>query len=141
TADSQLLVGTSAVAEDLYHRGFGRQLSQSQLVTISRVVTVAMGLAGFGLAVTSETLIFGLVDYAWAGLGSCFGPALLLTLHWKKTSGAGVLAGMIVGTVSTVIYARFFPELDAIITVRFVSFMLATVTIVAGSLLFSKTSR
>ena len=40
--------------------------------------------------------------YAWAGLGSAFGPPLLLALHWRRTSWAGVLAGFLTGTVTVV---------------------------------------
>ena len=135
TADSQLLVGTSAVAEDFYHRGLGRKLSQAQLVTVSRVVTIGLGLAGFLLALYSEKLIFTLVSYAWAGLGATFGPALVLTLHWKRTSGTGVLTGMVVGSLSTVLYTNLLPEWDKVVTVRLVSFVLATVTVIVVSLL------
>jgi len=45
-----------------------------------------------------------LVLYAWAGLGAAFGPPLLLSLWWKKTSRAGVLAGLIAGTISVLIW-------------------------------------
>ncbi len=134
TADSQLLVGTSAVAEDLYHRGLGIKLTQARLVTVSRVVTIGLGLAGFALAINSEKLIFALVSYAWSGLGSAFGPALLFTLHWRRTSGAGVLGGMLVGTLSTVIYSRFFSSWDEVVSVRLVSFVLSALTVVVLSL-------
>ena len=134
TADSQLLVGTSAVAEDLYHRGLGKKLTQARLVTVSRIVTIALGLAGVALALTSDKLIFDLVSYAWAGLGSAFGPALLFTLHWRRTTGAGVLSGMIVGTTSTVIYSKYFTTWDEVLSVRLVSFVLATLTVVVVSL-------
>ena len=134
TADSQLLVGTSAVAEDFFHRGLGRKLTQARLVTVSRVVTVALGVAGLYVALNPELLIFNLVSYAWSGLGSAFGPALILTLHWRRTTGRGVLFGMIVGTSSTVLYPSLFPEWDQVLSVRLVSFVLATLTVVAFSL-------
>ena len=47
-----------------------------------------------------------MVSYAWSGLGASFGPALLLTLKWKKTTWQGILAGMITGTVATIIWAN-----------------------------------
>ena len=136
TADSQLLVGTSAVAEDFYHRGLGKKLTQSQLVAVSRVVTIVLGIAGFILAIRSDKLIFDMVSYAWAGLGSAFGPALLLALHWRRTSGAGVLAGMLVGTGSTIIYMELFEDWDQLVSVRLVAFMLATLAVIVFSLLY-----
>ncbi len=61
---------------------------------------------GFLVAVTSGELIFDLVSYAWAGLGASFGPALLLMLKWKKTHWKGVLAGMITGSVVTIVWSE-----------------------------------
>ena len=89
TADSQLLVITSSVIEDFYHKTLGRDLSGKVLLNLSRIITVVVGLMGFLIAITSEKLIFSMVSYAWAGLGSSFGPALLLMLKWKRTTAKG----------------------------------------------------
>jgi len=88
TADSQLLVSASAITEDFYHQYLGRNLREDSLVKISRVVIVILGLLAYFIAIISEIQdkrIFSVVSYAWSGLGSSFGPALLLTLWWKKT--------------------------------------------------------
>jgi len=133
TADSQLLVGTSAIAEDILHRGLGIKLSQKRLVLMSRLVTLGLGTAGFLLALYSDKLIFSMVSYAWSGLGSSFGPAILLTLHWKKCTGQGVLAGMITGAATTVIWSNI-EILENAISVRVVSFVLAAIAIILFSL-------
>lgn len=133
TADSQLLIATSTIVEDFYSRVLGRKVSQKQLVLFSRVATVAVGLAGFNLACMSDDLIYDVVSLAWAGLGSSFGPAILLSLHWKKMNGAGVLASMITGAVSTAVW-KWIPGLDAFISVRFASFALAVLAAVIFSL-------
>ncbi len=137
TADSQLLVGTSVIAEDIFHRGLGIKLTQKRLVLMSRLVTLGLGAAGFLLALYSNKLIFTMVSYAWSGLGSSFGPAILLTLHWKKCTGRGVLAGMITGASSTIIWSNI-EVLENAISVRVVSFVLAGVAIILFSLLDSK---
>ena len=121
TADSQLLVGTSAVAEDVIHKAMGVELSHHALVNLSRLVTLLLGLGGFALALTSDKLIFELVSYAWSGLGSSFGPAILMTLFWSKTTGRGVLAGMVTGTVVTVIWSLL--PANEVIHARLVSFI------------------
>jgi sodium/proline symporter len=131
TADSQLLVGTSAFAEDVCHRGLGWKLSASQLVVLSRAVTLLLGLGGFALAVTSGELIFALVSYAWSGLGSSFGPAVIFTLHWKRTTGPGVVAGMITGATTTVLWSNL--PMNAVLHARLVSFVLACIAIVIVS--------
>jgi len=133
TADSQLLVATSTIVEDFTSKALGRQLSQRALVLMSRVVTLIVGLLGFLLAVSSDDLIYDVVSLAWAGLGSSFGPALLLSLHWKRMNGAGVVAGMITGAVVTVIWTRV-PGLDEALSVRFVAFVLAFAACVIAAL-------
>lgn len=135
TADSQLLVGTSAFAEDVLHRGLGWNLSPAQLVAVSRVVTLLLGLGGFFLAVTSQDLIFQLVSYAWSGLGASFGPAVIFTLHWKKTTGPGVLAGMLTGAVTTVVWSSL--PINALVHARLASFVLACVALFVVSRLTS----
>ena len=139
TADSQLLVITSSVIEDFYHKTLGKDVSGKALLYLSRIITVAIGLFGFIIAVTSEKLIFTMVSYAWAGLGSSFGPALLLLLKWKRTTSQGVLAGMITGAVSTIVWSKI-TKLDDMISVRFVSFVLAFLAVVIVSLITGKTN-
>lgn len=134
TADSQLLVISSSVVEDFYHQTLGKEVSERRMLTISRIVTVVVGIAAFFIAVLSKKLIFTLVSYAWSGLGSSFGPALLLMLKWKRTTKQGVLAGMITGFVSTVLWSSI-PVLDSFISVRFVSFVLAFIAVIVVSLL------
>jgi sodium/proline symporter len=133
TADSQLLITTSTIVEDFYDKALNRKLSQRSLVTLSRVVTVLIGLAAFALAKSSNNLIYDVVSMAWAGLGSSFGPSLLLSLHWKRMNSTGVLASMLTGAVSTAFWMAV-PGLNSLISVRFVSFALATAAAVAGSL-------
>ncbi len=133
TADSQLLVITSSVIEDFYHQTLKKDLSNRKMLFLSRVITVAVGLFAFVIAVTSTKLVFGLVSYAWSGLGASFGPALLLLLKWKRTNWQGVLAGMITGTFTTIIWSGI-KVLDQALSVRFVSFVLAFLVIILVSL-------
>lgn len=133
TADSQLLVISSSVIEDFYHKTLGREVTEKTLLNMSRLVTIAVGIFGFMVAVTSGELIFDMVSYAWSGLGASFGPALLLLLKWKKTNWKGVLAGMITGTVVTIVWSEI-DFLDEALSVRFVSFVLAFIAVVVVSL-------
>ena len=77
--------------------------------------------------------IFSVVSYAWSGLGSAFGPALVLTLWWKKTTKKGVIAGLLTGFLTTVLWANIEP-LQIIITERLVSFVFAFMAVVGVSL-------
>ncbi len=112
TADSQLLVTTSSVAEDIYRNYIEPHATEEKLVTVSRIVTVLVGIAAFVIAIYWQELVFKMVAFAWSGLGAAFGPALILTLWWRKTTREGVLAGMVVGTMTVLIW-RFTPQLHA----------------------------
>jgi sodium/proline symporter len=108
TADSQLLVSTSAISEDIYHQMIDREAPQARLVAISRVATFVVAVIAFLLALTAEDTVYKFVLYAWAGLGASFGPALLLSLWWKGVNRWGALAGMISGTLTVVLWKSVF---------------------------------
>jgi sodium/proline symporter len=99
TADSQLLASASAISEDIYRRLINPEAGQARLVALGRWATLSVGTIGFLLAWRAENLVYDMVLYAWAGLGAAFGPPLLLALHWRRTSRAGVLGGFVSGTV------------------------------------------
>ncbi len=134
TADSQLLVATSAVSEDFYHRILKKEVSEEKLLFISRATTLGVGFIAFLLAIFSKTLIFKMVGYAWSGLGASFGPPLLLSLWWKGLNGKGIIAGLLTGTIITIVWSNV-PALDGFITVRFAAFFLSLfMTIIVSKL-------
>ncbi len=139
TADSQLLVISSSIIEDLFHRTLGWDVSDKALLKASRWITFAVGLVGFVIALTSDKLIFSMVSYAWAGLGSSFGPLILLKLTWKKVTWQGTIAGLVTGFVTTVVWSEL-SALDAVISVRFVSWIMAFLAVWLVSLYTRKHS-
>ncbi|MFC1744656.1 sodium/proline symporter [Candidatus Riflebacteria bacterium] len=134
TADSQLLVVTSAVGEDIYHKALGKEASEKQQVFISRIVVLFVGVMGFILAITSKELIMDMVSYAWGGLGAAFGPVILLTLYWERVSRAGVLAGMLTGSIGTVIWKNI-KTINDVIPERLAVFVIALFAVIIVSLL------
>jgi len=104
TADSQLLVSASAVSHDLYVRVLGRQPDNQRIVFLNRLAVLLIGLIAMVVALVKVRVIFDFVLYAWAGLGAAFGPALILMLLWRRTSAAGVIAGMLVGFITAVVW-------------------------------------
>jgi len=134
TADSQLLVSTSAVSRDVYQQMMKKDAPERRLVLISRVATLIIGVIAFFLALSAESLVYWLVLYAWAGLGASFGPALLTTLWWKKVTKQGVLSGMIVGTVTVLIWYNV-PVLKNSMYELIPSFFLSLFSIIIVSLL------
>jgi len=130
TADSQLLVSTTVLTEDLIGNYFETLKNRFNLLTIGRALTILIGLLAFYLAWQSTDLVFETVSYAWGGLGASFGPALLLTLWWKRTSRVGVIAGMVTGTLFTVI--DLFGDW---VSVRFSAFIIAFIAVYLFSIL------
>ncbi|MFB6732363.1 sodium/proline symporter PutP [Bacillus mobilis] len=103
---SQLLVISSAVTEDFYKTFFRRDASDKELVFIGRLSVLVVAMIAVALAYHPSDTILTLVGYAWAGFGSTFGPAILLSLYWKRTNKWGVLAGMIVGAVVVITWVQ-----------------------------------
>ena len=131
TADSQLLVITSAVSEDVYHQTLRPDADQKRLVLISRVATVIIGVLAISLSQLPSS-VFDKVLFAWGGLGAAFGPALVLTLWWPRTTRNGVLAGMAVGFSTVIIWDNI--PWGAHLYSLVPGFILATLTVVAVSL-------
>jgi sodium/proline symporter len=134
TADSQLLVATSALSEDIYHQLMNREASQKRLVAISRIGTVVIGIIAFALALRAEEKVYWFVLYAWAGLGAAFGPTMVMSLWWKRTTKWGAFAGMVVGSAVAVIWHNV-PVLKDLIYELVPAFALAFVAVVAVSLM------
>ncbi|PWI32704.1 sodium/proline symporter PutP [Vibrio albus] len=106
TADSQLLVSSSALAEDFYKQLFHKKASSEQVVKVGRYGVIALSVVACLLAVNPDSSVLGLVSYAWAGFGAAFGPAIVLSLYWSRMNRNGALAGILVGGVTIVIWKQ-----------------------------------
>jgi sodium/proline symporter len=104
TADSQLLVSSSAVSKDLCKGVMFKNMSDKQVLLVSRITVFAVALIAYFIAWNPDSSIMGLVSDAWAGLGSAFGPTILLSLYWKRINLYGAAAGMISGGVTVIIW-------------------------------------
>ncbi len=116
TADSQLLVASSAIVRDIYEKIIkkGVDISQKKLVLYSRISVMVLVMAAFVLGIMAKQLVFWLVLFAWAGLGASLGPTSILALYSKRTTKAGVIAGIIMGTVTTMVW-YYTPALKSMI--------------------------
>lgn len=106
TADSQLLVSSSALAEDFYKQLLRKNASQQEIVMVGRLAVIGLSLVAMYLALNPESTVLGLVSYAWAGFGAAFGPALLISLYWRRMTRNGALAGILVGAVTVVVWKQ-----------------------------------
>jgi sodium/proline symporter len=97
TSDSQLLVTASALSKNFYKGIIKKQASDKQILRASKIAVLIAAAIGIGIALINSDTIFGIVSYAWAGFGATFGPLVILSLFWKRTTRWGALAGMIGG--------------------------------------------
>ena len=107
TASSQLLVAASAFAQDFYRTLIHKDAEQSELVWISRASVLVIASLAVFLGFNPNSFILDMVSYAWAGFGAAFGPAILMSLFWKRTTRNGVIAGIIVGGVTVLVWKQF----------------------------------
>lgn len=103
TIDTQILVAASTFANDFYKKYVNPQATNKQLVLVTKAGIIAMPVISFIIACTSRS-VYGLVEYAWCGLGSSFGPALLASLYSKKVTTRGAIVGMIVGGATAALW-------------------------------------
>lgn len=106
TADSQLLVSSSALAEDFYKQVFKKDASSDEIVMVGRIAVIGISIVALVLAMTPDSSVLGLVSYAWAGFGAAFGPALVLSLYWERMNRNGALAGILVGGITIVVWKQ-----------------------------------
>lgn len=135
TASSQLMVASSAISEDLY-RNLSRKIQdERKMLRFNQLLTLGVGLLAFLLAISMKETVYGLVSYAWSGIGASFGPATVLLLFWKKFSRAGVYASLIAGTISAVVWKTWLVAPTGI-SERLASYLIAFASAVILSHLF-----
>jgi sodium/proline symporter len=108
TADSQLLVASSALSEDFYRTFMNREASDATLLWVGRITVIGVAIAAYIMALGGGSVL-GLVSYAWAGFGAAFGPLIIMSLFWKKMNWVGALAGMVGGAVTVVAWKQLDP--------------------------------
>ncbi|WCN14620.1 sodium/proline symporter PutP [Marinomonas mediterranea] len=133
TADSQLLVSSSALAEDFYKQIIKKDASPEHIVNVGRFGVVAISLIALTLAMNPDSSVLGLVSYAWAGFGAAFGPAIILSLFWRNMNRNGALAGIIVGGVTIVIWKQLSGGIFDVYEIV-PGFILSTISIIVMSL-------
>ncbi len=105
TADSQLLVSSSALTEDIY-AVFNKKATDKQLLLVSRATVIVIALIAYVFALDPNSSVLELVSYAWAGFGAAFGPTIILSLFWKRMTRNGALAGLISGGAMVIIWKQ-----------------------------------
>lgn len=111
TADSQLLVASSSFTSDIYKPIIRKQASEKEIMWVGRIVVIIVAVVAYFIASSKGAgaqAIMNLVENAWAGFGSSFGPVILLSLFWRRFTYKGAIAGVLGGAIVDVIWYNFF---------------------------------
>lgn len=97
TMDSQILVSASVLGEDFYRHVFKKEVPQEKMLKVTRFFVVLVSICSLAIAFRRNSSLLDAVQYAWSGLGSSFGPLMLMSLYYKKATRAGAITGILFG--------------------------------------------
>lgn len=141
TMDAQILVAATVWSEDFYKKMFNRSASEGQVLLASRIGVVFFAALAFGMACGQSETIISIVEYAWSGLGSSFGPLVLVALYSRYVNRYGAIAGIAVGGSVAAIWPTLNPLVTSIQVVPLVpGFFLGLASIYAVSFLTQSTT-
>ena len=137
SSDSYLLIAASAVSLNIFKGILKKDASDKQVMTMSRIILLLIAVAGVVIAMDENSVIFTIVSFAWAGFGAVFGPIMLFSLFWKRTTQAGAVAGMVTGGVMVFLWNLVLKPLGGVFGIYelFPAFVLSCLVILVVSLL------
>nr|MCR4830202.1 sodium/proline symporter [Pseudobutyrivibrio sp.] len=137
TADSQLIAASSSVSENIIQETLGIKLSETAAMLTARATLIGVAVFGVIIAWNPNSSVFGIVSFAWAGFGAVFGPAMILSLYWKRMNRYGAIAGMISGGAMVFIWKYAVRPLGGVWNLYELApaFLVAIIVIVVVSLL------
>ncbi len=142
SSDSYLLIAASSVSKNIYQGIVKRDATDKQVMWLSRTVLLLITVIGIVIAWNENSVIFKVVSFAWAGFGATFGPLMIFSLFWKRTTRAGAIAGMLSGGAMVFIWKLILNPLGGLWTIYELlpAFVISSVFIVVVSLLTKKPS-
>jgi sodium/proline symporter len=109
-----------------------QRFTEKQWLNLSKYAIIAFSIIALVLGYVAEDLVFWLVLFAWSGLGASFGPVILLGLFWRRMNGKGAIAGLISGTLVTIVWKQT-PALAALLYELIPAFLVATLAAIAAA--------
>jgi sodium/proline symporter len=143
SSDSYLLISASAVSKNVWQGLIHKNASDREVMVVSRIVLVLITIFAVFVATGNNQIIFSIVDFAWAGFGAAFGPLMIFSLFWKRTTYAGAIAGMVCGGAMVFIWNFWISKLGGAwgIYELLPAFVFSCIVIVVVSLLTEKPAR
>jgi sodium/proline symporter len=111
SSDSYMLIASSALANDLFKGLLKKDAGEALIMWVARIAMLLVTIFGVSIALSGNQSIFRIVSYAWAGFGAAFGPLVLFSLFWKRTTLQGAIAGMLTGGVMVVVWKEVISKL------------------------------
>ena len=137
SSDSYLLIAASAFAKNIFQGIMKKDATDKQVMWVSRIVLLTAALIGVVIAFDQNSFIFTVVAFAWAGFGATFGPIMLFSLFWKRTTREGAIAGMLAGGIMVFIWKLILKPMGGIFGIYELlpAFLVSCVAIIIVSLL------
>lgn len=108
TADSQLLVASSAFTSDIYKPMIKKnKASDKELLWVGRVVVLIVSVIAYFIASSKgqgAQAIMNMVENAWGLFGAAFGPVVILSLFWKRFTYSGAVGGIVCGAIVDILW-------------------------------------
>ncbi len=143
SSDSYLLIAASAFAKNVFQGICKKNATDKQVMWVSRITLLVLALIGILIALDEDSVIFQIVSFAWAGFGATFGPLMLFSLFWKRTTRAGAIAGMLSGAGMVFLWKLVISKLGGVFAIYELlpAFVFSCICIVVVSLLTKKPSK
>ncbi|MEE0946780.1 MAG: sodium/proline symporter PutP [Acutalibacteraceae bacterium] len=143
SSDSYLLIAASALAKNIFQGVVKKNATDKQVMIVTRITLVTIALVAMLFALDENSVIFNIVSFAWAGFGATFGPLMLFSLFWKRTTRAGAVAGMVGGAGMVFLWKLVISGFGGIFAIYELlpAFIFSSICIVVVSLLTKKPSK
>ncbi len=143
SSDSYLLIAASAFARNVFQGVIKKDASDKLVMKVSRITLLAVAFIGVIIALDENSIIFKVVSFAWAGFGATFGPIMLFSLFWKRTTRAGAIAGMLGGGGMVFLWKLVIRPMGGVLGIYELlpAFIFSCIMIIVFSLLTAKPSR
>lgn len=151
SSDSYLLIASSAFAKNIYEKSpkavnifkkFAKNDEDKSVMLVSRIALLVISVLGIAIAWKEDSVIFDIVSFAWSGFGATFGPIMIFSLFWKRTTYQGAIAGMLGGAFMVFFWKLKLAPMGGVFAIYELlpAFIFSAILIVAVSLLTKKPS-
>jgi len=101
TANNYLFSPATNLIHDVYSRFIDQTASEKKKLIVSRIIVILLGLFAILQATQFQSVLKASL-YAYTVYGAAVTPAVLAVFFWRRTTTAGAVASILLGTIVTV---------------------------------------